>query len=218
MMILSICDYSGSWSGAFRELGYTTIQVDPKLHTCLVGQQITIGCTVKEFIDEYLDFYACDITGLLLAPPCTHFSRAGSRFYKQKDANGKTEQDLQIVKDCLTVKDSLPNLKFWCLENAVGRLFKLIPLGITFTFNPCEFAGLADDPEWESYNKRTCLWGNYEYPIKEPRNRRTATTKSGFGEILIKSGKDTPETKELRSKTPQGFSRAFAIEQLRRLV
>jgi hypothetical protein len=214
-VILSLCDYSGVWSGAFRELGFTTIQVDPKLTkvSCVNGQ-IQFGCTVQEFKRYYLPNYSHKIVGILMAPPCTHFSRSGALYWPEKDMNGKTEAGLEIVDVCLSMINKCKNLRFWCLENPIGRLGKLRPLGAVYTFQPCEFTGLADDPEWEAYSKRTCLWGKFTPPIKELAWRRLPTDKSGFGELLRKSGRDEEATKELRSLTPQGFSRAFAMAQV----
>ena len=217
-MILSICDYSGVWSGAFRELGHTTIQVDPKLETTIRGKQITYGCTAREFISRYLEFYANRIVGILLAPPCTDFARSGGAHFKAKDADGRTARSLTLIDDCLSIVVVCGNIKFWCLENPLGRLPKLRKLGLYYAFHPHEFAALADDPEWEAYTKLTCLWGDFKYPEKKPKLNLTPTDKYGYGAILKRLGKDTEETKELRSKTPQGFSRTFALAQLERLA
>lgn len=216
--IISLCDYSGNWVAPFREFGYTTIQVDIKLETSFVGNCWTIGCSVEEFFDVYiylLDGYFVD--GVLMAPPCTDFTNSCSRTWDEKDRRGITDRSLMIVDCCLAIKDHF-NPVFWCLENPKGRLPKLRPLGAIYSFHPNEFAEWADDPSWEAYKKQTCLWGSFAPPVKERYYRVAPNDKQGFGAVLLRTGRNEEATKEIRSITPTGFSRAFAYAQLPRLA
>jgi hypothetical protein len=73
-------------------------------------------------------------------------------------------------------------------------------LGKPWYFNPNEFAGW-DAPD-ECYTKKTGIWGNFKIPEKR------ALPVSGDSWIMRLGGK-SERTKELRSMTPLGFSRAF---------
>ncbi len=83
-LILSICDYSGAWVKPYRDDGYITVQVDPKLaqggptvRGYGTGRYL-VGMTVAQFRRSPL-FMALfqhygGVHGILLAPPCTDFA------------------------------------------------------------------------------------------------------------------------------------------------
>ena len=181
--ILSLCDYSGVWSQPYREAGYDVVMVDEKY-----------GRDVRLFE------HPGEVRGVLAAPPCTHFAGSGARWWK-----GKPESELldglSIVDACLRII-SVCQPAWWVLENPVGRLGKWLGPH-RFSFNPYEFAGYADDPDSEAYSKRTLLWGRFYIPKKNkaPNNGTYPAFKSVGGK--------SDRTKEVRSKTPQGFARAF---------
>jgi hypothetical protein len=55
----------------------------------------------------------------------------------------------------------------------------------------------------DAYTKRTCLWGDFEIPDTDERT-------SIFGSMMWSNyGGKSERTKEMRSMTPLGFSRAF---------
>lgn len=196
--ILSLCDFSGTWSDPYRE-HYNVIQIDPKLNM-----------TAQQFLSE---LPTLEVHGILMAPPCTDFTNAGSRYWPDKDADGTTQQSIEIVKACLAIKDHYKP-KFWALENPVGRLQKLIPeLGkYKLLFHPCHYAGWADDEEADSYTKRTCLWGDFN-PELEQDYRPPIYIYSPLGtrssKITHMRGGNNEATKAFRSNTPIGFARAF---------
>ena len=82
--------------------------------------------------------------------------------------------------------------KWWCLENPVGRLSQYLGKPKMY-FNPCDYG----DP----YTKKTCLWGNFTEPIKNP----VEPTEGSKMHLLPPS----PDRWRLRSATPQGFANAF---------
>lgn len=84
-------------------------------------------------------------------------------------------------------------LKWAALENPVGRLSQYLGKP-DMTFQPNVF----DDP----YTKRTCLWGDFnpDLPKKE--------VKPDEGSRMLNLP-PSPDRAKLRSKTPEGFAKAF---------
>ncbi len=163
-------------------------------------------------------YHGVECRGLLLAPPCTDFSSSGARWFKDKDADGRTEASAQIVRDCLDLVELL-GPDWWVLENPKGRIAKVVPeLGKWLMhFDPADYAGFADNPERESYTKDTYLYGDFNTDL--PKAPREVVwyydSKGNRGSWQWKHlGGKSERTKELRSMTPQGFSRAFAMAQL----
>lgn len=188
--ILSLFDYSGRWSDPYKKAGYNVFRVDIKL-----------GIDILELKAADLPFDSCH--GILAAPPCTDFANSGAQYWKTKDEDGRTEHSMNLVSKVLEFVEHF-NPVWWALENPVGRLGTLFPeLGKPWYFNPHEFAGLAEDPESERYTKKTGLWGVFNKPEKHP-----LTPILGNSPIMKLGGK-SERTKELRSMTPTGFSRAF---------
>ena len=183
-VILSLFDYSGNWSKPYRDSGYEVHQFDIKL-----------GSDIFDFdFDKFPEVY-----GILAAPPCTHFSLSGSRFFKQKDADGRTAESVLLVKQMLKIIDfyqSTGKLKFWVVENPMSRIHKLVPeLGpVKYRFHPYHHG----DPS----QKMTWLWGNFNIPERHE-------VENTEGLVIWKVGKDTEKTKEFRSMTPSGFARDF---------
>lgn len=136
--ILSLCDYTGTWSAPYREAGYKVIQVD-----------IQHGHDVRllPFIDE-------PIHGILSAPPCTHFARSGAVHWAAKGEDALIE-GMAVVDACLRMV-VIYRPEWWALENPIGRLQDYIGPPC-FKFDPCDFG----DP----WTKRTWLWGSFAPPI-----------------------------------------------------
>lgn len=174
-IILDLCGGTGSWSKPYKDAGY-----DVRLVT-LPEQDVR---TYEPPENVY---------GILAAPPCTHFSGSGAMWWKEKDQDGRTLKDLEVVTACLRIiAQAQP--KFWVLENPVGRLRRWLGEPVMY-FNPCDFG----DP----YTKKTCLWGKFNQPVKNPVEPTMGSyTHTHFG------GK-SERTKRLRSITPAGFAQAF---------
>lgn len=243
-IILSVCDHSGQWSRTYAERGYRVLRIDPK-HGPNVDQlgrgiteeptftgpssllmqdegegwPMTSGMAAKLLRSNPLIF-GSPVVGLLMAPPCTDFTVSGSRWWKRKDEAGETDASVRIVEECLSIKDSCADtLRFWVLENPIGRLRRLVPLvgDPVMTFDPCDYAGHADEPEKEAYTKRTQLFGRFNPQLEKARLGPVMYERvNKAGKVLRGSwmwahlGGKSERTKELRSVTPQGFSRAFA--------
>jgi hypothetical protein len=177
-IILDLCGGTGSWSKPYKEAGY-----EVKLVTLPEND-------VREFLPPE------NVHGILCAPPCTHFSVSGAQYWKQKDADGRTLKDLEILTHCLRII-ARARPAFYAIENPVGRM-KYFLGKPDFVFDPCDFG----DP----YTKKTCLWGNFNHPAK---NWVEPLRVCSQGSWLQKLGGKSEKTKTLRSITPQGFARAF---------
>ncbi|MCK5016264.1 MAG: hypothetical protein KAS32_04255 [Candidatus Peribacteraceae bacterium] len=203
-IILDLCGGTGSWSKPYKEAGY-----DVRLVTLPDNDVLTY----KPPDNVY---------GILAAPPCTMFSIA------RNDTTAKEPRDLrkgmELVRACLEViwecryepiRKNENNLKFWALENPRGYLVDFLGQPY-YKFHPYDFG----DP----YTKLTCLWGNFNIPIKNP----TIPMRFGNGEgTFVKEVEHFAHLKEfqipegyqaktgytkrtiMRSITSSGFAKAF---------
>lgn len=187
-LIYSLCDFSGEWPRPYREAGYRVVQVDLK-H----GQDVRL-----------LEPPGEPVWGVLAAPPCTDFSSSGAQYWKAKDADGRTLESLALVDACLRFITAV-RPHFWALENPVGRLKRWLGKP-AYIFDPCDYG--------DAYTKRTCLWGNFVPPTPlyvGADNAVPPETVCGEGSWLMRLGRKSERTKELRSVTPPGFARAFFL-------
>lgn len=129
-----------------------------------------------------------NVYGILAAPPCTMFASSGARW---KRTEKQMVDALSVVDACIRIIHfSKPT--FWALENPVGRLRTYIGPPVMY-FNPCDYG----DP----WTKKTCLWGNFNAPIKNPVEPEKKNR--------IHHMSPGPERTKLRSITPPGFAKAF---------
>jgi len=172
-LILDLCGGTGAWSKPYREAGYEVRNITSP--------------------DDDVRFFRHPgepVQGVFCAPPCTHLSSSGARWWITKGED-KLREALSIVDACLRIV-LMTNPKWWCLENPVGRLVHYLGKP-TMTFNPCDYG----DP----YTKRTCLWGTFNHPIKKPVFPLLGSAMQAFPPSSYRS--------EMRSITPPGFARAF---------
>ena len=210
----SLAMTAGDLADALESEG--TYCLDYMLH-CL-RQNTGTGHGINPVQDDPDMYAGIEIVGTLIAAPCTDFANSGARWFKDKDANGSTEQSIQIVRDCLRVVEA-SGTEWWCLENPNGRIQRCVPeLGKwLMKFDPCDYAGFADDPDKESYTKLTMLYGEFNTALptapREPvyyyKTKKDGTVMRGSWMWANLGGK-SERTKELRSVTPLGFARAFA--------
>jgi hypothetical protein len=117
-IILDLCGGTGSWSNPYKEAGY-----DVRL------------ITLPDFdVREYEP--PSNVYGILAAPPCTHFTNSGAQYWKQKDQDGRTLTDTQIITHCLRII-AMSSPKFWAIENPTGRFGRWMGKP-QLTFNPCD--------------------------------------------------------------------------------
>jgi hypothetical protein len=192
-VVLSLFDTTGEWSKPWEEAGYQVyrfdIQDDPEFGD------------VNKFSSEFFNdlfgaFEGQDVYAILAACPCTDFAVSGARHFAAKDADGRTVESVNLVKQTLaTVEYFKPSV--WAIENPVGRIEKLTGLPPwRLSFNPNHFG----DP----YTKKTLLWGrfNADLPIAPVEPTEGSKMHRMYG------GK-SQATKNARSVTPEGFAYAF---------
>lgn len=186
-VILSLCDLTGNWPHPYAEAGYDVRTVD-----------------LEHGQDVRLLRWPGRVRGILAAPPCTVFSRAGARWPRTEkdwtDALAVVDACLRLVAVCSPV--------WWALENPVGMLRRYLGPP-AFKFDPCDYG----DP----WTKRTALWGVFTPPVADSLlvSPRSVEPTQGSRIHLLPgvTPDDSPEVarrkRSARSATPPGFARAF---------
>lgn len=182
-LILDLCGGTGSWSKPYAEAGYDVRVIDPQ--EWLGGEGGTGDVRLMRHLGK-----RDKVHGILAAPPCTHFSGSGARWWKDKGPQALLD-GLSVADACVRII-ALHSPEWWALENPAGRLrwFYGDP---TLTFNPCDYG----DP----YTKRTLIWGKFKIPEKTP-----VPPTEGSKMHLLPPG---PMRARLRSATPPGWAAAF---------
>ena len=170
-MILDLCGGTGAWSKPYKDAGYDVRIID-------IDQDVRLVRPPD------------NVRGILAAPPCTHLSGSGARWWDEKGETALLDA-LSIVDACLRIV-LLTQPAWWCLENPVGRLVHYLGKPKLY-FQPWEYG----DP----YTKKTCLWGDFNEPKRNP----VEPTEGGKMWRLPPSD----DRAMLRSITPAGFAQAF---------
>lgn len=206
-ILLSFFDYTGNWSKPFvndQEWEVRTFDIK--------NRQDIMDFNPAQFMSDYLhgaNKYCLPEIGLLFAVPCDNYALCGSKHFKEKDADGRTEASQRLVAKTKEIIDWFEKsgcLKFWAIENPMSRIHTLNTwMGKPYQkFDPCDFAGYDPIPDNSRYNKKTWLWGNFNL-MKKKRIEPIEKENPGWKKLGGKSEK----TKELRSITPMGFAYAF---------
>ncbi len=192
--ILSLFDFSGSWSKPYKQNGFEVIQIDLKK-----------GIDLLHFDYKKIDKHC--IKGILAAPPCTHFTRASQHLWNQYDIIGKTAASIQLVEKTLEIVNYF-NPDFWAVENPPGRIEKLIPQLKNLrlmSFHPYFYG--------DAYSKYTILYGNFNnFLIRcEVKKEYAVKDKKGTKPMQQYHRPEYPnlDGASLRSITPKGFATAF---------
>ncbi len=187
-LILSLFDHSGAWSQPYTDAGYAVVRV------CLPDRDVREYAKIAHHTRAH---------GVLAAPPCDEFAGSGARWWASKPPE-KLQDALELV-DCALRIIAEVRPSWWAIENPIGRLRRLRPeLGSPrLTFDPCDYAAFAPDPESERYTKRTQLFGSFA-----PLSRAALSPTLGSKMHRIAP---SPERKHIRSQTPRGFAQAFFL-------
>lgn len=230
--LLSLFDYSGTWSAPFARNGWNVIQWDIKLSEFMDINLVDSAETSFELFDS--------VDGIISAFPCTEFAVSGAKHWESK--NPKLLQDaIELVNQMERLVDlyrptdpDYDGIFFWAGENPVGRVASVTNLGKpSLYFDPCDYAGYNNISDADmylldrirlkngdgvtkqeadliirtnTYTKKTCLWGQFNSP---PKKRIEPVKGSAFGSVMMRYGGKGPKTKEVRSNTPAGFAEAF---------
>ena len=181
-IILDLCGGTGAWSKPYADAGYDVRVITLPEHD------------VRTYIPSE------NVYGILAAPPCAEFSFA-KHFHGQGNYKHNFRAGLEIVSACMRIILTA-NPKWWAIENPVGYLKNW--LGIArFVFSPWQFG--------DEYQKRTCLWGKFAYPVLSVHKKPDGLIKFS----MLKSKDIYPEyygklnRQERRAITPPGFAKAF---------
>jgi site-specific DNA-cytosine methylase len=181
-LILDLCGGTGGWSRPYQE--------DDRYEVRIIDTQEWLGGSGSTGDVRLFKFLNKPVHGILAAPPCTHFSVSGARWWEEKGE--------QALLEALSVSDACARIvlfhrpKFWAMENPVGRLRHYIG-DPHLIFNPCDYG----DP----YTKKTLVWGNFNIPKLNP----VEPTEGSKMHLLP----PTEDRARLRSATPPGFADAF---------
>jgi hypothetical protein len=205
-IVITLFDYTGAWALPYQKAGYLVFQVDLKLG-------IDILTWNYKFIDRDR------VAVILAAPPCTDYTKSGAQYWKAKDKNGSTALSNSLVQKTLEIVDYFYHEDLiWALENPAGRLRRMLqgkfekgeptfqvperlkPLVAKphLIFDPSDYG----DP----WTKQTCLWGQFGILKKKEVQEFRWAAQGSWTQLL---GGKSDKTKELRSITPAGFTRAF---------
>jgi hypothetical protein len=180
-IILDLAGGSGAWSTPYLKAGYRV-------------ELITLPDW--DLTDERTIQYCCalPVYGILFATDCTCWAGSGTRWFWQR-ITAEVWQGMNIFFKGYRIIEHHRlggKLKFWCIENPVGKLRELLGDPVTI-FQPSDYG----DP----YTKRTLLWGDFAVPMK-----RTVPASEGS---KIHRIPPSEERKAIRSITPAGFAQAF---------
>ena len=145
MRVLVACEMSGVVRDAFLSCGHEAV-------SCDIVPSLSHGPHIHDDVLKHLG----DGWDMMIAfPPCTDLSKAGSRYFKEKYADGRIDKAVSFVR-------SLRNapIRHIAIENPVGVLSRHLRKP-TQIIQPYEFG----DP----YIKTTCLW-LYNLPRLVPTN------------------------------------------------
>lgn len=189
LRVLSLCDRTGVMVRPWHDAGHecTTVDMQPSSQPWIHD---------PDDVRHYRPDGHYDI--VFAFPPCTNLAVSGARWFRDKGLQGLID-GLEVVEACRRLCEA--NGSPWMLENPVSTLstYWRPP---DHDFNPCDFAGYADDPDAEAYTKRTCLWvgGGFVFP-----HRRWVEPTLGS---LFHRTPPGPDRGDIRSVTPSGFARA----------
>jgi hypothetical protein len=195
--ILVACEYSGTVRDAFRKKGHDAwscdilpTDTDPEHH---------LQCDVRELLKEKWDM-------IIAFPPCTHLAVSGSKYFKEKQCDGRQRQGIEFFM--MFAKHTCSMI---AIENPVG-IMSSIWRKPDQIIQPWQFG----HPE----SKKTCLWLK-NLPLLKPTNilelpkcgHWENQTREHQNKLLVDGvwiAWNDPRTAHLRAKTYQGIADAMA--------
>ena len=220
-VVISLYDYTGEALKPWAEAGFECYAFDiqhPKAGRFDNGifykyadlhDQKTIDDLVKEFKLNQVVF------GMAF-PVCTDLAVSGAAWFAKK-AEADPQFQIKAVSYATMCADFFDTLGVpYFIENPVSVL-ATIWRKPNYTFHPYLYGGYiplcqAEHPEWpqyiaarDAYPKKTCLWTNNGFIMPA---FRPVSVNVGYSLQHRKLGGKSMRTKNIRSATPRGFSRA----------
>ena len=197
MRVLVACEFSATVRDAFRKLGHDAWSCD--IIPTDANPQYHLQQDVTELLEQEWNM-------IIAFPPCTHIAVSGSKYFKQKIADGRQQQGIDFFM--LFANADCPKI---AIENPIGIMSTKFrkPNQI---IQPYQF-GHAE-------SKKTCLWLK-GLPKLEPTKILELPECGHWNNQdkdnqfrLVKDGKvigwNNPLIAKLRSKTYQGIADAMA--------
>lgn len=232
-----LCDLTGTAAKPWVEAGYRAVLVDPQhQRTETVGAVEKISSIILEAMPRISEIIRTESVVFVMGfPPCTNVAVSGSRWFddkRSKDPHFQAKAAL-VAEQCRMVgmAAGCP----WAFENPVS-VFSSIFGKPDYTFHPWQFTNLAAE---DNYTKQTCLWtGNgFNKPSEDVHpmvKEAIEKVEQHFGRMVPKkkaleafTGSNiiaewypdnrihncppSDERANIRSATPEGFSRAMFL-------
>lgn len=163
---------------------------------------------VNKFIEPGSCFADYPEPDLIFAfPSCTNMAGCGSKHERSSD---DISIDVSVAQVAKRLGDTFGCP--WMVENPVGKLCTSWRKP-DYYFDPYEYGGYMSGfeesfhpkmPARDGYTKKTCIWAGNGFVMPEKR----PVEHCGFFWGWKSLGGDSAKTKQLRSLTPRGFSRA----------
>lgn len=197
-VVLSLFDRTGNMVQPWLDAGYRAIIVDLQHPEggSVDGLLTRVGSNVLDYLPPLTRYAA-----VFAFPPCTHLAVSGARWFAGKGL-GKLSDSIRLFWQAARICEwsGAPYL----IENPVSTISTYWRKP-DHTFDPCDYALWADNPEENAYTKRTCLWtgGGFVMP---PANGVRPSHPAGSSPLAVLP--PSAERSNLRSATPLGFARA----------
>lgn len=219
--IICLCDVTGFFASDWVSAGYEAMIVDPQHgKTRKEDGFIKVAGTISEsmpLIRQFSQLY--NIVLVAGFPPCTDVAVSGSRHFDSKLKNDALAwaKAVMVAEQCRMIGEMIGCP--WFFENPVSVFANEELFGKPQYFHPFEYGGyLPEDdkhpfyPEFingrDAYTKKTGLWVGCGYELPEKIPVDVPEDEDGESKQYSRLGGKSDRTKNIRSATPRGFSKA----------
>jgi hypothetical protein len=212
--MVSLFDYSGVMCEPWAEAGYTCLALDIQ-HPLIISHASVMEDMAqgirKIHWNALSDFSYMilpeEISFIAAFPPCDDLAVSGARWFKDKGLKSLIDA-LRLVESARHICEDRYDAPFF-IENPVSTLSTYWRKP-DYRFDPCDYAGYLDEPSTDAYTKKTCLWTGNGFVMPDPKKVEPVQV-CAQGSWVQKLGGKSKKTKNLRSKTPEGFAKAVFL-------
>jgi hypothetical protein len=211
MIALSLFDITGTVLAPWAEAGYECHIVDIQHPSDDSLRLDGMRChnwdlSTLPYGDLILKLLEHDEVAFMAAhPPCTHLAVSGSRWMAGKGLRA-LQQSIGYFATCTEAAELLGCPYY--IENPVSTIATYWRPS-DYDFNPCDYSGYADDPITEDFTKKTHLWCGNGFVMPKRRRRDDMFDRMEMpDDTWIHHQPPGPERSNIRSRSPQGWSRA----------